>query len=76
MGVLIQLDQSKLWDSINLSKPINICILTYEKQICNIQNTYPTIAEASRCTGIGSTSIGNALRGWSNSAGGYVWKFV
>lgn len=41
-----------------------------------IINTYPTIAEASRCTGIGSTSIGNALRGWSSSAGGYVWKFV
>ena len=39
-------------------------------------NTYPTIAEASRQTGIGDTSIGNCLRGWSKSAGGYVWKFV
>ena len=41
-----------------------------------IINTYPTIAEASRQTGIGSTCIGNVLRGWSKSAGGYVWKFV
>lgn len=39
-------------------------------------NTYITIAEASRQTGIGDTSIGNCLRGWSKSAGGYVWKFV
>lgn len=38
--------------------------------------TYPTIAEASRQTGIRDTSIGNCLRGWSKSAGGYVWKFV
>lgn len=38
--------------------------------------TYPTIAEASRQTGIGDTSIGNCLKGRSKSAGGYVWTFV
>lgn len=37
--------------------------------------TYQTIAEASKQTGIGDTSIGNCLRGRSKSAGGYVWKF-
>lgn len=39
-------------------------------------NTYPTIAEAARQTGIRDTCIGNNLRGWSKSAGGFVWKFV
>lgn len=37
--------------------------------------TYQTIAEASKQTGIGDTSIGNCLRGRSKSTGGYVWKF-
>lgn len=41
-----------------------------------IINTYKTIADASKQTGIGATSIGNALRGWSKTAGGYIWKFV
>ena len=41
-----------------------------------IINTYPTIAEASRQTGIRDTCIGNALRGWSKTAGGFMWKFV
>ena len=39
-------------------------------------NTYPTIAEASRQTGIRDTCIGNSLRGWSKTGGGYIWKFV
>lgn len=39
-------------------------------------NTYPTIAEAARQTGIGDSNIGNCLKGRSKSAGGYVWKFV
>lgn len=37
--------------------------------------TYPTIRAASQATGIGETSIGNALRGWSGSAGGFFWEF-
>lgn len=27
-------------------------------------------------TGIRDTCIGNALRGWSKTAGGFMWKFV
>ena len=41
MEVLIQLDQSKIWDLINLSKPINNCIFIYEKQIYNLQIYFP-----------------------------------
>ncbi len=38
--------------------------------------TYQTIREASQSTGIGETSIGNSLRGWSKSAGGFTWQFA
>ena len=38
--------------------------------------TFKTIRDASITTGIGETSIGNNLRGWSKSAGGFVWKFA
>lgn len=41
----------------------------------NLIATYPTIRAASQATGIGETSIGNNLRGWSKSAGEYIWKF-
>ena len=36
---------------------------------------YKSIAYASRMTGISRTSINNALTGWSNTAGGYEWKY-
>jgi hypothetical protein len=36
---------------------------------------YKSIAYASKTTGISRTSINNALKGWSMSAGGYVWKY-
>lgn len=38
--------------------------------------TYPTIRAASKVTLIGETNIGNNLRGWSKSAGGFIWKFA
>lgn len=38
--------------------------------------TYPTIKAASEATLIGETSIGNNIRGWSKSAGGFIWKFA
>lgn len=41
----------------------------------DIINTYKSLPEASRVTGIGRRAIGNCLYGWSNSAGGYIWKF-
>jgi len=37
---------------------------------------YRSIAEASRQTGIKRTSINNALTGWSETAGGYCWKYT
>lgn len=37
---------------------------------------YRSISVAADMTGIGRTSINNALSGWSNTAGGYVWEYV
>lgn len=37
---------------------------------------YRSISVAADMTGIGRTSINNALSGWSRTAGGYVWKYV
>lgn len=37
--------------------------------------TFPSITKASEKTGISSTSISNCLRGRSNTAGGYKWKY-
>lgn len=37
--------------------------------------TYKSATYASAITGIGRTGIGNALNGWSKTAGGYVWKY-
>lgn len=36
---------------------------------------YKSIKEASRATGICRTSINNALRGWSKTAGGFRWSY-
>lgn len=36
---------------------------------------YKTIREASLCTGVSETGIGNNLHGRAKSAGTYVWKF-
>ena len=36
---------------------------------------YKSITFASAMTGISRTGIDNALNGWSNTAGGYVWKY-
>lgn len=55
-------------------QPYRCSIDQFNKQgdyIC----TYCSIAEASKSTGIGDTSIGNCLRGRSRSAGGYMWRF-
>lgn len=37
---------------------------------------YKSISYASELTGIGRTSINNALAGWSETAGGYNWKYI
>lgn len=36
---------------------------------------YKSATYASQITGIGRTSIYNALNGWSKTAGGFVWKY-
>lgn len=41
----------------------------------NIVCTYPSIAEASRDTGILQTHISRCARGKRPSAGGYKWKY-
>ena len=67
----------KYAESDNEIKPVTpyrapVCQFT--KDGCLIA-TYSTIRAASQATGIGETSIGNNLRGWSKSAGGFSWKF-
>lgn len=37
---------------------------------------YKNITYASAMTGIGRTSINNALTGYSETSGGYVWKYA
>lgn len=37
---------------------------------------YKNITVASRITGIKRTAINNCLRGWSETSGGYVWKYA
>lgn len=37
---------------------------------------YKNIVYASAMTGIGRTSINNALTGWSETSGGYIWKYA
>lgn len=36
---------------------------------------YPSVSEASKNTNISITSISNCLRGYSKSAGGFIWKY-
>ena len=37
---------------------------------------HKSAVEAAKATGIGRTSINNALRGWSLTAGGYNWRYA
>lgn len=36
---------------------------------------YKSIAFAARITGISRRAINNCLTGWSNTAGGYIWRY-
>lgn len=38
--------------------------------------TYPSIAEAGRQSGVRRTNISNTLKGISQTAGGYKWKYA
>lgn len=38
-------------------------------------NQYPSVSEASKCVHVSITSISNCLRGYSKSAGGFIWKY-
>lgn len=42
----------------------------------NLLAEYRSITTASAMTGIGRTSIGNALSGLAHTSGGYVWKYL
>lgn len=54
-------------------------ILGYQRTVTqynlkgDIVSTYPSVANASRMTGIVRTAISNALIGLSKTAGGYSW---
>ena len=55
--------------------PYRAPICQFNKKTGEYIATFPTIRAASKATGIGETSIGNNLRGWSGSAGGFLWRF-
>ena len=69
-----------IWRYIDSDIPVK-SLTPYRSPICQFTkdgeyvNRYNTIAEASKSTGIYPSSIGNALRNWSKSAGGFIWKF-
>ena len=42
----------------------------------NIIEKFETIADATKSTGINSTSIRDTAKGIQKHAGGYVWKFA
>ena len=53
---------------------------SHNKKVCQFYDgvkvaEYKSISFASKITGIGRTSINNALMGWSETAGGYEWKY-
>ena len=53
---------------------------SHNKKICQLLNgekiaEYKSISYASQITKISRTSINNALTGWSETAGGYEWKY-
>lgn len=56
------------WHKANI--PIIQCNLNGE-----IIKEYNSATEASKITGIGRKSITNCLGGWSNTGGGYIWKY-
>lgn len=50
-------------------------VAQYDKQN-NLLNTYESISEASRKTGITITSISYSANGKRKTAGGFIWRFV
>lgn len=50
-------------------------VAQYDKQN-NLLNTYESISEASRKTGITITSISYSVNGKRKTAGGFIWHFV
>jgi hypothetical protein len=58
--------------NIEYSKNKRICQYTVDgEKIAE----YKSIKYASQITGIGRTSINNALCGWCKTAGGFVWEY-
>lgn len=52
------------------------------KKVCqydlegNLLNVYESITEASRGVGLSPNAVGNAVRGYSKTTGGYVWRYA
>ena len=48
----------------------------YQIDSGEIIGDFESVNSASEKTGIGRTCISNALKGWSQSAGGYKWRYA
>lgn len=64
----IKIDVPKRWHEANIP------IIQYDLNR-NFIKEYVSATEASKITGIGRKSITNCLGGWSNTGGGYIWKY-
>lgn len=59
----------KLKNNVVFSKPIKKCDLSG-----NVIESYPSISEASRQTGIAQSNISRSVIGRRRTAGGFLWK--
>ncbi|MBQ1569735.1 MAG: GIY-YIG nuclease family protein [Clostridiales bacterium] len=42
----------------------------------NALTVYPSIVAASKALGMSENAVGNAVRGYVNTAGGYIWRYA
>lgn len=53
----------------------NKCVTQYNENIVEIQ-TFKSVSEASRLTGVNKTSISKVCRGERKTAGGFMWSYL
>lgn len=59
----------------NMEYSKNKAVLQFDKE-GNYIAKHKSVSYASIITGVKRTAINNALKKWSNSAGGYIWKYA
>lgn len=63
-------------------KSMNTLRQKYSKKVvqCDLNGNeiaiHPSITEASKAIGMSTNAVGNAVRGYANTAGGYIWRYA